>query len=514
MTKLARLFALFMAIWSFAIAPSMTPALAQSFPKPVDMPAFSGWTPQYKTNGTLNVTIDPTVTPPSFTGLTNIPIPSNTNRVVTTAAQGPAGSYCTLIADGGTCAEYKFRTQIDCGYILNDDPMRNYLQFGKSHLHEFCGAGSVNAASTYKTRRQHALDSTAAGTDANGTGYWRPCTWVVNPYGDGKDFCIIDDFWIVYYVGDPGKKLARIPAGMQGVWGFDMDSAAPNIGAGGQYAWLQTILTAANAAQGYNRYSLTFNGQMETQVSYVCAGATPLSVPYYVKPDGSDPYNGTCAAGAQFYTSINGPKCWSGADPWSPGGYKNWIPGVWDSVASAFVCPYNSYQTPFVRIEAQMNQQGWTDRQRWCLSSDIAYRAKWGLTATQVPCGITYHTDWADGWDHVIFDAAQLNCAGVEGVQGHECGSSYYSSTQYLKGGQVGETGAAGRSPQVSTTALSHVLETDPGWRQVPASVVNSMSGMGMHPAMNDNMPPAVNDNPTKLAGAAPVSFDLRKVGR
>jgi hypothetical protein len=130
-----------------------------------------------------------------------------------------------------------------------------------------------------------------------------------------------------------------------------------------------------------------------------------------------------------------------------------------------------------------------------------------------VPCGFTLHEDWADGWDHVIFDAAQANCAGAEVAQGKECDSSYFSATQYLKGGQVGESGVSGRSPQVSTSPLAHVLETDPGWRRIPAAT-GSMSGMGMHPAMNDNIPPPANDNATKLAGAAPVSFDLRRVGR
>jgi hypothetical protein len=482
-TVLLRLYAFLFATQAFAV----DPLLAQSFPRPVDMPVPSGPAPLYKTDGTLNVTIDPTVTPPPFAGLTNIAIPSTTNRIVTTAAQGPGSPFCTLIADGGTCAEYKFRTHVDCGYILNDDPQRNFFQFGKSHLHEFCGGGSVNAGSTYKTRRQHALDSLAAGTDANGTGYWRPCTEVFNPYGDGKDFCILDDFWIVYYVGDPGKKLALIPVGMQGVWGFDMDSSVPTFGGtNGQYAWLQTILDTANAAYiagggSGPRYSLTFNGSMETSPVYNCVGATPSQVKVLVTSTGTDPYNGTCAAGAQFYWAINGPKCWNGSDPWSPGSYKHWIPGVWDTVANAFVCPYNYYQTPFVRTEGQINQQGWSDRQRWCLSSDIAYRAAHSLTAAQVPCGTTLHEDWADGWDHAtVFDPAQRNCAGAMGVQGKECDSSYFSSTQYLKGGLVGESGANGRAPQVDFTGLSHVLETDPGWRQVPNNPMNSVTGMGM----------------------------------
>lgn len=509
---LARLFALLMAINAFGIQP----AFAQTFPKPPDVPAFSNWTPLYKTDNSANVTIDPTVTPPPVVPLTNIPVPSTAGRVTVTATAGPGPDFCKIIADGGTCAEYKLRIHLDCGYFLNDDPMRNFLQFGKSHLHEFCGGGSVNAGSTYKSLRQHALDSMASGTDVIGTGYWRPATWVVNPYSNGKNYALLDDFWIVYYLGEPGKKVMKIRTGERFVFGFDMDSTSPTT----QFAWLQTIIDAANAAfiagggTGGNRYSLTDpSGHYENQVTYTCVGATPATVYSYVTTAGGDPYNGTCASGAQFYFGIDSGRCTSGQDLWSPGGYKNVIPGVYDRLYSKWTCPYNSYQQVSVRIEGQMTQYGWTDRQRWCLSSDVAYRAKWGFNSTQVPCGMTFHTDWEDGTDHNIFDVAQLQCAGAEGVQGHECFSGQYDATHRLTGDYSNENGVS-RSPQITYTSLSHVNEGDAGWREVNMSnPMNSVTGMQMR-SENDNMPMPANDNATQLAGAAPVSFDLRRAGR
>jgi hypothetical protein len=454
-----------------------TGTLAQSFPKPPDVPAYVAVTPLYKTDGTANTPIDPAVTPPPYTELTNIPVPSTTGRVSSGHTYGPGSPYCLIIADGGTCNETKFRTSIDCGYILPDDPIRNYGQPGQSHLHQFCGAGSANANSTYKTLRQHALDSAAAGIDINATAYWRPCTVVLNPYGDGKNFCLKDNFWTVYYVGLRSMKPTHYPVGLRFVTGFDMDAASPST----QFAWLQTIIDAANVASGYNRYSLkNSSGQYENQGFYNCSGATPSAVPYYVNPDGSDPFNGTCASGALFWISVDGARCWDGHNPWSPGGYKHLIPGVYDSTVSKFVCPYNYYATPALRLEILETQYGWTDRQRWCLSSDISYRAAHSLTATQVPCGMTFHMDWDYGWDSTIFLQALRNCAGVDGVAGRECNSSVYASCCSLIGGNSGENGLS-RFPQVDFATLSHVNETDPGWMLIAPAWSGALTNMHMH---------------------------------
>lgn len=453
-------------------------AIAQTFPVPSDITTpFNQITPLYKTDGTVNATINSVTTPmPVGTGLTNIPIPSTTNRVLTNGPyNGSASPFCLTTFNGGSCFEAKFRTNVDFSHMAPDDPIRNARDPGKSHLHCFFGAGSTNAYSTFKTLRNHALNSTAAGTDANGTAYWYPCPIVLNPYGNGKNYAIKADFITVYYVGDPAqmRTAAHIPIGLRYVLGFDMDD---------QYAWLQTILNSANAAQGYTRYTMTNpgTGRFQTQATYNCTGATPLTVSYIVNADGSDPHAGTCASGAQYYIKITGPQCYDGTHLWSPGGYKHLIPSVWDTVANNWTCPYNYYRIPDLTLEITITQHGWTDRQRWALSSDIAYRAAKGLTAAQVPSGMTFHTDWMDGWDNAIRLIWENNCLGVEAQTPHECNNSQISSTQQLKGGGSGENGVS-RTPQVDFAALSHALETDPGWMLIPPAWSGALTAHKVH---------------------------------
>lgn len=554
---------LLFALWALCLATA-----SMAFPVPPDIQAFSGSSgftqvaPVYNTTGTANVVVDSTVTPmPVGTGLTNIPIPSTTNRIVTTADQTEASftgsisgtvltvtavasgtiingeyvygagisanttitsfgtgtggtgtyninnsqtvasetmgstnpsTYCLSNAFGGpsNCAENKFRTIVDFSHMLPDDPMRNYGQPGASHLHCFFGGGSTNAYSTYKTLRNHALESTSAGTDINGTGYWFPCIVVLNPYSDGKNFALKADSITVYYTENPATNgtgngaKAYIPVGLRYVFGFEMDAASVAT----QYAWLQTYLDAANAAQGYTRYTLKSpSGNYQTQAAFACVGATPTTTTYIKNADGSDPFNGTCVAGGgvgntgDFYILMDGPLCYDGANLWSPGGYKHFIPGVWDTVTSAWACPTNYYKIAQLHQEIHFTQGGWTDRQRWDLSSDIAYRSAHSLTSAQLPPGSTMHEDWEDAWDHVQMNKWQSHCTGAEHTTGHQCNSSQIDATEYLKGGQSGESGAGGRNPQVDSSSLAHTLETDPGWMLIPPAWSGSLTNMHIH---------------------------------
>lgn len=183
-----------------------------------------------------------------------------------------------------------------------------------------------------------------------------------------------------------------------------------------------------------------------------------------------------------FQIQIQGPSCYDGTNLWSPGGYKHFVDFVQDNdQSSALTCPSNYYQIPTLTLLIHVTQYGWADRQRWDLSSDIAYRAKWSLTTAQVPPGMTFHTDWMDGWDHANGMTLWENkCIGVEHQTGHQCDTSQISATQRLKGGAAGEGGAGGRSPQVSTFSQLHVAETDPGWELIPASS-GGMTGMKIH---------------------------------
>jgi hypothetical protein len=149
-------------------------------------------------------------------------------------------------------------------------------------------------------------------------------------------------------------------------------------------------------------------------------------------PDGSDPWSGTCTAG-DFYMRIDGAQCYDGTNLWSDGGYKHLIPTIWDGDAAKFVCPTNYYMLPQLTLEFHFTQTGWADYRRWVLSSDLAYRAAHGLTATQVPAGITFHTDWMDGWDQAVRNLWEQNCIGAMHHTPHECNSSQISSTQRLR---------------------------------------------------------------------------------
>lgn len=466
-----------------------SPLQAQNVPADIPLTGPGGTlappkTPTYNTTGARNHTLDPTVTPPNQAGLTNIPIPSTTNRTGTNGPfSGAASPFCTTIPYGGTCVENKFRTQVDFGYMLPDDPIRNPRQPGGSHLHCFFGSGSANAYSTYKTLRNHSLDSTAAGTDVNATGYWFPCITVLNPYGDGKNYAIKPDYVVVYYTENPATNNPKVglAIGTRYVFGFDMDIATLGL----QYAWLRTYVTNANTAQGYARYSVTNGaGNYQSQVTWTCIGATPAGVKYLKNPDGSDPYGGTCGSGQEFDFDLSGPRCWDGDTLHSNGGYKHVIPMVWDTTFSEWVCPTNYYEVPGIVVKGVFQQYGWTDRQRWDLSSDIALRAAKGWNTTQVPSGSTFHADWLDGWDNNFRSGVngwERNCLGTLGNVGHECNSSQINSTTWLKGGNAGEQGVS-RNPQVDLSAIPHVLQTDPGWMLIPPSWSGALTAHRVHP--------------------------------
>ena len=464
-----------------SVAVLASPAVAQTFPVPSDVAAVygpTGWSqviPQFKTDSSENIEIDPTVTPMPVTQFANIPIPSTTNRIATTASGGANFKLTTF--SGGTADTAKFRTVVDFSHMLPDDPVRNFGQPGGSHLHCFFGSGSANAYSTYKTLRQHSIDSTSAGTDANATAYWYPCLISVNRDGDGKDYAIKPDSITVYYEGNPVdlQHGAFIPRGLRYILGFDMDATSPTT----QNAWLQPYVTAANSAYGSTRYSLVDPaGNYPSRVHYSCDGATPSLANTIKNSDGTDPFGGTCASGATFHMRVTGPRCYDGKNLWSPGGYKNVINPIWDNLKSKWACPYNYYALPELTVQVDFTQYGWTDRQKWDLSSDISFRAARGLTAAQVPAGTTFHTDWFGAWDDDIMRIWEAQCIGVEHNTPHECNSSQISDTQALIASDIG---AGGRSPQVDSSSVPHATSSDPGWVPIPPAWSGAMTNMHIH---------------------------------
>lgn len=429
-----------------------TAAGAQSFPVPPDVGTYIPVPQLYKTDGTANVVIDPSVTPPPQAGLTNIPVSTTVGRVSTGDGSGPGSPFCLTALNGGACTEAKMRTLIGGTHthILNDDPIRAYNVFGGSHCHEFFGNLNTTASSTYKSLRTYGA-SDAAGYDVNGTGYWFPCPILTNPLADGHDYVARLKFASVYYLESlpaDGRRDAHIPPGLRYVFGFEMDD---------QWAWLQTVLTAANTTQGHTRYTLTNpgTGMMSTEGFYTCAGATATGVnavpgqasssKVIANADGTDPYGGTCASGADYFINIGGSNCWDGTNLWSPGGYKHVIPLVWDADFSKMVCPSNYYRLPTLSIELHFSQQGWTDRQRWRLSSDSSYATTCGCTVAN---GFTFHEDWFDGWADEVRQVWEDNCIGTLNHTPHECNGSTISSDGHMIGGLGSENGPV-FSPQV-----------------------------------------------------------------
>jgi hypothetical protein len=188
----------------------------------------------------------------------------------------------------------------------------------------------------------------------------------------------------------------------------------------------------------------------------------------------------------QFFINIAGAQCWDGKNLWSPGGYKHLVMSIYDSKYSTYVCPKNYYHVPQLRLEIQLTQYGWADRQRWSLSSDASARTRLSCSTSVCPNGFTFHTDWMHGWDMVKGAEWMRHCLGGEHNIPHQCAVSQINGTEALGGyAQVScapsAQGAAGRCPQVDLRSLSRVNVSDPGWGKIPSAWTNSISGMHMH---------------------------------
>jgi hypothetical protein len=301
-----------------------TVAGAQSFPVPTDIQAFSGSTgytavvPTASTNNAVpNVPIDAYVTyPPAGNGMTNIPVPSQTNRVLSTAFQdGSTSTFCASptysTPNCGRQIEAKERLQFDYTTMLPVDPIRNFGNATLTHLHQFGGNASCNPNSTYKSLRAHSQDSHAMGADGNASCYWWPALMVQNRDVDGYDWAIIPDGVTLYYTGDPIElqRAPHVPTGLREVSGFDMD-ATWNGTSFVQYAWMQTYINQMNAASAAaggssSRYSqpiIAPNGPANFR--YNCEGVG-FETQLLTTSGGADPFGGLCEYG-RVTASISG----------------------------------------------------------------------------------------------------------------------------------------------------------------------------------------------------------------
>lgn len=705
MALMRLLFLAFLALAAINVAAPAAAVTCNGSQVPPDIAALPGWscatsvvTPVWKTDGTQNVELDPTVTPPPAYSyeMTNIPVPSLTGRETVSTAMpeasfsgyidngtpgvagnilhvtavasgtigtdtgqnyylgdvgtavahdtkitgqisGPAGgvgtyqltnpnvasqlvgssgsprtdlrsfayAFCPVSSDPDLCPQAKFRSFVDFSHVAPDDPIRNYGLPGTSHLHCFFGNGTTNAYSTYASLRRRALTSTASGTDVNGTGYWFPCFINPNPDASGNNYVVLPDQFTLYYVDDfpTSRKRAHLVAGMRYVFGCNMDDGGiPTSADHCTGAWLQSIITATNAAETTypNRYRTFNNYPVDGPIGYTCIGATVSpSSPAYINStdtvrslkatDGSDPYNGTCngakIAGSvsgttltvtnvykgkveagellygdtstsalnntfisgqlsstesggtlglrgtysltsnlgtvasrdmfsrdQFFAVISGPYCWDGKNLWSPTGYKNVIPPIWDSKFAEWACPINYYRVPALQLEFHFMQYGWADRQNWYLSSDPAARARLGCDETVCPNGFSFHTDWMHGWDQVEMLKWQNGCLGVDGNAPHQCSTSQMNATTALIGAPNIGAGAGGRSPQIDYTPNGSYPVTN--MTKIPPAWSGSISGVHImpHAEMEPFMLAPVQSK-KEVAGLEPIRFDLAHVG-
>jgi hypothetical protein len=451
-----------MAVRRFAAAAlllSSSSVLAQTFPKPTDVPDYVSVTPVYETTSADNVSLDPATSTPSVGELTDIPT-SQTGRIVT-GTFGNATGFCLTTADGGTCQQAKFRITLNTSHIGRNDPVRNFCQPGATHLHQFFGNAGVGACSTYSSLRLARKGTFSNGDELNATGYWFPCSVISNPFGDSKNYCVKANWITLYYTMDPvlAKTGVRLYRGLRYVTGYRM----------GDPAWtdLQSAIDTANTAYGSTRYvqvSALSKADYPQQPIWKCSGATvvtpaaqtsdPAASKWLKNADGTDPFGGTCVSGADMWVQLSGASCWSGAALWSPGGYDHVIPQIWDSVKSKLVCPKNYYRIPSLELEVHYSQQGFADYGRWRLESDDAEQTRTGTTVNN---GYTWHADWMNGWDGATLQEWLFNCLGVEHHTPHECNGGVFSSTKQLSNGRV---------------SVSHNYTTDNAANmfQVPAS--------------------------------------------
>jgi hypothetical protein len=419
----------------FLLAVLMVPSmvLAQTFPKPPDVPEYVTVAATYQAGATPNTLGDNSNTwGGTAPYLASMPADIPSTEFPTGWILGTSITYCLTVPV--TCPEAKFRTQVNGSHILYDDPIRNYGLPGTSHCHQFFGNRGTNAYSTY-ARQRTSRGSNAGGGPYNATGYWLPCPVLTNPFADGKNYAVKIDNVIVYYTANVGEnaKLSRIPRGLRYILGTNMDDPDDLI--------VKAEITTANAQPGTaGRYSYIGNGF----VGWFCA-STGQAVKYLKNTDNTDPFSPTCPAGAQnFYIEFNGPQCWDGTNPWSPGGYKHMRYKIRDNYLGLDVCPNGWYELPGFIGKAYFTLGAFASYSTVRLSSDDPAATAAGHAMRN---GESFHTDWFGGWDDTVFMKWQDFCLGINNQTARQCDYSTISATERLLTDSTGPDGL--RNPHI-----------------------------------------------------------------
>lgn len=125
-------------------------------------------------------------------------------------------------------------TECSYSHTLMDDPIKFPNKRGASHTHDFLGATSAKASSTYESL---AAGGTTCGTPADKSGYW-----VAALKRNGTDIKPDGKFGTKatrqkFYYRDnhylPGSKVEPFPAGFRMIQGFAMATSVANANANG-----------------------------------------------------------------------------------------------------------------------------------------------------------------------------------------------------------------------------------------------------------------------------------------
>lgn len=455
--------------------PVSAQTVQDGFVRPPDVPAYVAVTDTYASGTTPNVIGNGLVPdggprPVDGVGVQPADIPSTApGWVGVMSCDENVPGACHKVTDPAN-EEAKFRTLADYSHANWDDPIRNWGQPGTSHFHMFFGNTNTNFRSTYASMRTRAnansngtpkrAASTIAGGPFNGTGYWHPGLIKPNAFGDGKDYAVKADEYVIYYLENPATRAPAasvIPRGLRYIFGTNMDDPYDTI--------IKAKIAAANAQPGTaGRYAYNGNGfqgwscwNSTRTVSYDTVNGTKYYPGLRTAAD-ADPWAGACPVGGYVVASFNAPQCYDGKNLWSPGGYKHLRVNIIDNVNTGSIvegCPNGWFKLPSLNITMWFRHQGWTDYSTWIASSDAMATAKAqeidpGAPA-MLPAG-SMHTDWMNGWDDTVLRTWQKECIGLTSLSGtmRVCDNSLISPTQNLIGGYAGVNAPdLTRSPQV-----------------------------------------------------------------
>lgn len=401
------------------------------FVVPPDVDPYVAPTIAYPSGSTVSVVGD---------GSTNrggtMPVLANQPADIPSTATGwkeGSPSYVTVV--NKNTEETKARFLGDFSHMNKDDVIRNYGQVGAAHWHCYFGNTTTNAFSTFQSLRDRANEfstgtpkkaaSTVSGGPYNATGYWHPCVMIDNPFGDGKDYVVKPQQYVIYYTANPANKadyLQRIPRGLRYIIGTNVDDPYDTA--------FKAEIAAANAQPGTaGRYAYRGNGFDGWQCHQTITGPTVAVVNEpnsqgnadgFTTSTGTDPWGGNCTAGMYLVAHFSAPDCYDGINLWAPGGYKHLRQRVDDNARTDAWegCPNGWFILPQLVLTIWHQHQGWTDYQRWELSSDdMATAAAQAIDPGADPMlpGQSMHTDWFGAWDDTVFLGWQDAAFGVNG---------------------------------------------------------------------------------------------------